>query len=52
VFRKVNRCVDVLANIDSEGQHDIFFFETSPPVAQDFDDDCSRGVSNRRLILM
>jgi ribonuclease HI len=30
VFREVNRCTDVLANIGSKGQHDIVFFENPP----------------------
>jgi ribonuclease HI len=45
VFREANRCADVLANIGSEGQHGIVFFDNPPyQVAQVFYDDCM-GVS-------
>jgi hypothetical protein len=50
VFREANRCVDMLANIGSEGISGFELFENPPArVRQIVDDDC-RGVSFPRLI--
>jgi hypothetical protein len=50
VFRKANRCTDILANMDSECLSGIEFFASPPSRVMQIVEDDVRGVSFPRLI--